>query len=436
MDWEHKFSNIVKDTESNLAKVKHKLETSRMSNSSTFNYYGNDEFYSDKPSYIDDRLASSTNSTLPSKYTPYSTINHYQSPLPLAYNNSLSKSASHQNLYSPKASGLAGYTATSGIDTSIGVAGILQDRIDMQTKAIEGLMQTIHRLEEERDAYYKQVGQFRDEMTALNNRITEKGVDIGTERKMESWKREVMSELQSLRNQVEFYRSKDNESGVIEASQISSLLKEIHQLRKYMQEECETVRRGVDSLKGRLMHLEIEVQGLAPDNRELTRRHDRLAKAVQDIEDRQQRSAREFERDAGHEKKDKIQIDELRNSYRYMTDKLSSIEDQIQKYRKPPMQSSTTHQPQHDPTDLFSTSISDLGSETDIDLYTKPTYSLTTAKTEDLLTTFNTDHLDTDHPLETLDSVDLNTLDSIDLGLSTADDLSVTDGDGLSLDEL
>ena len=58
--------------------------------------------------------------------------------------------------------------------------------------------------------------------------MAEKGVDVATERKMESWKHEVLADIALLRNQMQFYRSKDDDFSMQGAAQTSALLKEMH----------------------------------------------------------------------------------------------------------------------------------------------------------------------------------------------------------------
>ena len=63
-----------------------------------------------------------------------------------------------------------------------------------------------------------------DELTLLNGRMAEKGVDVGTERKIESWKRDIMAEIQLMQSQIQLHRS-DDMGGL----QSSSVLRDINE---------------------------------------------------------------------------------------------------------------------------------------------------------------------------------------------------------------
>ena len=59
--------------------------------------------------------------------------------------------------------------------------------------------------------------------------MTEKGVDLQTERKIEQWRREMLSEMNMMQSQISIYRSKDDDYG-IQASQGAALLRDITEL--------------------------------------------------------------------------------------------------------------------------------------------------------------------------------------------------------------
>ena len=51
-----------------------------------------------------------------------------------------------------------------------------------------------------------------EELNTINTRVSEKGVDIVTERKMDQWRRDTMNEMQLMQNQIQLMRCRDDEA--------------------------------------------------------------------------------------------------------------------------------------------------------------------------------------------------------------------------------
>lgn len=73
---------------------------------------------------------------------------------------------------------------------------------------------------------------FTDELAMLKSRVTEKGVDLQTERKLELWKQEMMAEMQMLQHQINMQKSHKEESfsSSFHDNQASSLIREMQDL--------------------------------------------------------------------------------------------------------------------------------------------------------------------------------------------------------------
>ena len=63
----------------------------------------------------------------------------------------------------------------------------------------------------------------------METRMAERGVDLQTEQKIDKWRRDVASEIHHLQSQLKYRRSQDEDDGV-GISQVSSFIREMHDL--------------------------------------------------------------------------------------------------------------------------------------------------------------------------------------------------------------
>ena len=68
-----------------------------------------------------------------------------------------------------------------------------------------------------------------DEISILNSRIQERGVDMNTERKVDSWKRDMMSEVSMLQTQLSMYKTNQDDASR-GTSQMAALIRETQDL--------------------------------------------------------------------------------------------------------------------------------------------------------------------------------------------------------------
>ena len=68
-----------------------------------------------------------------------------------------------------------------------------------------------------------------DELSNMQTRMAERGVDLQTEQKIDKWRRDVASEIHHLQSQLKYQRSREDDDG-ISVSQVSSFIREMHDL--------------------------------------------------------------------------------------------------------------------------------------------------------------------------------------------------------------
>ncbi|XP_013414443.1 uncharacterized protein LOC106176555 [Lingula anatina] len=297
MDWNSKFSNIVRETEESLSRVKQRLGSARATTSSAL------------------AIQSPTFSPTVNAHTEsYRNTREAESPRVRFRPSTWSRDADVGSRIAP-------------LDQSPAVVLLLQDKIEEQGRTIEHLTRTVKRLEQERNQNKQELTALRDDMSHLNSRISEKGIDLNTERKIEQWRRDMSTEIQVLQSQLQIYRTADDSQRFTEG-QLASLIREVHDSKRYVQEECETLRRAVENLKTRMVKMELEMTALQADNKELNRRHDRLDMTIRDVSDHQLTQSRSLNRSLDEKDYDKIQLAELRTTIRSLRDKLGSMEEQ------------------------------------------------------------------------------------------------------------
>ena len=67
-------------------------------------------------------------------------------------------------------------------------------------------------------------------LTALNNRVAERGMDLHLESKLEQWRRQMMTEIQLLQHQLQLQKNRDQHVTSIHNNDAASLLKEIREV--------------------------------------------------------------------------------------------------------------------------------------------------------------------------------------------------------------
>lgn len=300
MDWEDRFSSIVRETEANLAKAKHRLGAPRPSrSSSSTGAYGAYSSLSPDNDFSGASLLSSTPK--------------------VRFGSTYSK---EEELPVPSTRG------HHSLEQSPAVILLLEDKLEQQSRLIELLQKSLKKLQNEKEENQKQMKAMKDDLSMLKERVLEKGIDFNTEKKIEQWKRDMTMEMSLLESRFQVYKTGDDNRGITE-SQIASVIREAHDIKRFVQEECESLRRELESTKTRLVKLELDMHGVVSDNKDVIRRHDRLERNVRDVADSQLTHSRNLNRTLDEREQEKLHINELRATIRTLRDKLSNMESQM-----------------------------------------------------------------------------------------------------------
>eukprot|EP00058_Branchiostoma_floridae_P015050 XP_002600538.1 hypothetical protein BRAFLDRAFT_70081 [Branchiostoma floridae] len=329
VDWENKFSSIVRETEANLAKVQERLNAARTPTGSSLEYPGHGDSF--RPSRE------------PVTSTPKRRTVRFSDP------SNLSTEPLHISTKENIDSGHAPAMWT-----------LLSQKLEMQSKVIETLKRTVENLERDRDQQKSKVKDLEndlrvlndrlsergvdlqtemkmerwcnhpvfvspDDLRVLNDRLSERGVDLQTEMKMERWRREVAAEVQTLQGELQnVRRARDGER--YGSDGVSALSRELHESKRFLQEECESLRREIEGMKTRIVKQEVDLATQISQTRDISRRQDHLDKTVKSLQDSHRSQSHDTSRVSADQSETLKQIKELKNS-------VGSIQRQIDRTR-------------------------------------------------------------------------------------------------------
>ncbi|XP_074642325.1 uncharacterized protein LOC141899741 isoform X2 [Tubulanus polymorphus] len=313
MSWEDRFSSVVRETESNINRIKSRLGSARFQSQSALTM-GDSAF---KPY---------SNSFSAVGVTPFTSSPNFSAfkPTPTAI---VPSGFGAVNGTEPPMTAQQTQYGLSSVDNGLLMA--LSDRIDCQNQEIENLQRSLRRVENERDQNSREMDMLRDEMRSINRRLTERGVDMETDKKLDRWKRETDTELNRLQTQLTRYRHLEDEKYTSE-NQFSSMTREIQDMKRYAKEECDGLRRELETMKSRLVRVELELASIATDNKDLSRRNERIEKSIREITFPGSGNSPSKSPLSGSTK-GTMQVHELQNSMKIIQDKIMSLETSIDK---------------------------------------------------------------------------------------------------------
>ncbi|XP_002740990.1 uncharacterized protein LOC100369202 [Saccoglossus kowalevskii] len=241
-DWESKFSSIVRETEANLAKVRQRLGSSRSS------IYDN-------------------------SFRSYSPKRNISGTYGVSHS---SPTSSYPTTSSPEKTNLH----TESADPSPALIAILNEKIEQQGKLIDNLSKEVQLLEKERDGMRNRMERYEDQLRALDRRLSEKGIDLQTERKIELWRREMKTELYEIQSKMHSQRASADMYG---DDMVSAISRELRESKTLLQEECDSLRRDIESIKTKLLNQEVDIASQLADTKNVSRKVERLGRNVNNI---------------------------------------------------------------------------------------------------------------------------------------------------------
>lgn len=293
MEWESKFSSIVRETETNLAKVRDRLNASNKTKalgSSRGNHYG----------------GSST-----SLHTVGNLRSQTSRPSTVAWD----------KLRSPKTVGMT--TNIPSGQASPALVNALFERVEEQGELVNYLNKTVMQLEKERETHAGEIKRMKEEINKLSERLRERGVDMETERKLEQFKCDVYSQLEFVESQTKL-RHNEGENSLRSDSAV------INEMRRIIEDETESIQRSIEHLKTKLSKMELEIHSTITDSREVLRKQDRLDRLLSSLSENQRTQSRSLSSVVDERQSDAHEIQELKHLVSKLSRQYSELESELQ----------------------------------------------------------------------------------------------------------
>ncbi|KAL9951935.1 hypothetical protein ACROYT_G044691 [Oculina patagonica] len=292
MEWENKFSSIVRETETNLARVRDRLGSSSKTKafhprSSGIHHGGNLRSQAARSPY-----KGTVAWDLPSsKHSPIKTV------------------------------GMA--TSAPSSQASPALVNALFERVEEQAEVVSQLCDTVKKLEKERDIQATDIKKMKDEISRLNERLREKGVDIETERKLEQFKRDVYSQLEFVQSQAKLRQSAGESSGRSDSAVVN-------EARRIVEDETESLQRDIEHLKTKLGKMEMELHSTLAESRDVFRKQDRLDRALSSLSENQRSQSRSLSSIVDERQSDAYDIRQLKHLVNKVSHQYSELESEMQ----------------------------------------------------------------------------------------------------------
>ncbi|XP_043941852.1 synaptonemal complex protein 1-like [Protopterus annectens] len=233
MSWDLQLNSILSATDSNVEKIRQRLNTSRSVSKG---------FMLDKMGIKEFRL-------------------------------------SEPEVSSPKPSFL--YMDIQSQKSSVESRSLPNSSLEMQTKVIESLSQAVQRLEKEKEQQQHRIRKLEEEVLQL--RLQSYPDDISSllrlETKVNEWRREISNEIFSLREKLHYQTERDLNKN------FDNIMEDVNQSKKLLWEESASLRREIDYLKHRLKRQEEDLRSHISEIQNLKRSHDRNSETLMDLMD-------------------------------------------------------------------------------------------------------------------------------------------------------
>lgn len=232
MEWERKFYDIVKETESNLANARQKLRGRGLVKET----HDHEEYtIYPKPALAKGGKAVSA---------PASAVQ---------WQDEVSKARRQLGLSSPSNNmPSTNDAACNAVTTQSSMLMELLDKIDAQNLVIQKLERLVRTLDTERDQYRRQIRDLRSEVGSMSTRMNESRIsEPHVEVQLDLMRREVKSEIQRLQSMLNTSRTTTLYSGMMERS--------LRDMKDNIIEEMDDLRKDLGSISQRVGRLELDV---------------------------------------------------------------------------------------------------------------------------------------------------------------------------------
>ncbi|KAK7504077.1 hypothetical protein BaRGS_00004809 [Batillaria attramentaria] len=236
MDWERKFYDIVRETETNLDNARRKLQGRYVVNET----HSHNEYIIKPRSSLDTGAKSSS--------APASGV-HRRDDVNW-WKHDVSHARHHLGLVGQPLTNPS--TSTSGNTAHGSEIRELLDKIDAQNLVIQKLERLVRTLDTEREQYRRQLRDLTSEVGNMSTRInTAHSSDPHVEVQLDLMRREVKSEIQRLQSMLNTTRTSTLYSGVMERS--------LRDMKDNVYGEMDDLRKDLSSISERVGRLELDV---------------------------------------------------------------------------------------------------------------------------------------------------------------------------------
>lgn len=284
MDWENKFTSILREAESNLTKTRRKINSTRAFNDRNYSM------------------------SVPMRRT----TSMLEFPRPDLYT----------SVYSP---------ATENVGAGTGMVHVLSERLEEQNRLIDQLRQMVSKLETDRSNYNEQMRELKNEVYKLSGRG-----GLNMDHKLDQVRHDLNEDIQMLNSQLQNLRTTGNNR--VSDNQFYSLSKDVQDVKHSLRDDMETIKRDIDAVKSRLFKMEFDVTSAFNNGKNLQRKQDVLDQNVHELASYQQKQP--FRSSQGSwsptSDNDRLNMSELRSTVSLLRDRVGNMEAVINSQQASP----------------------------------------------------------------------------------------------------
>ncbi|XP_005303073.2 golgin subfamily A member 6-like protein 7 isoform X1 [Chrysemys picta bellii] len=203
----------------------------------------------------------------------------------------------------------------------------ISSQLRSQAKVIESLTQSVNRLKQEKERQQQQIHNLEEEVGRLHN-SPQSGLESLLGRRMEGLK----SELRNLRQQVFHQPDGDCTPDVYPSS---SVMQEVHESKKLLWREYECVRREVEQLKHKLNRQEEDLVNQMSETDEMKRTQSRYCKMLEDLMNSHKTQSDDLDKARLETRSTQQELGHIKSTVTDLKDQMKNLPLEEKSYTKP-----------------------------------------------------------------------------------------------------
>ncbi|KAM9129674.1 coiled-coil domain-containing protein 159 isoform 1-T1 [Pangshura tecta] len=230
----------------------------------------------------------------------------------------------------------------------------ISSQLHSQAKVIESLTQSVNRLKQEKELQQQQILHLEEEVGRLHN-SPQSGLESLLGRRMEGLK----SELRNLRQQV-FHQPDGDCTPDLYPS--SSVMQEVHESKKLLWREYECVRREVEQLKHKLNRQEEDLVNQMSETDEMKRTQSRYCKMLEALMNSHKTQSDDLDKARLETRSTRQELGHIKSTVTDLKDQMKNLPLEEKSYTKPVGKESAYGMESNDLSreeEIFSSSLSD-----------------------------------------------------------------------------